>query len=351
MSLEIKYDHSLLKHNTFGIDARTDCFIEYSNEEELQQALSMLHEHECPKILNIGAGSNLLFTADFEGAVLHSAIRTLEVTDESCMEDVFIRVGAGYCWDSLVALAVSSGWYGAENLSAIPGDVGAAAVQNIGAYGAEVKDLIVRVEAVDLTTGEKRIFTNSQCHYSYRDSIFKRPEFKKYAITYVTFHLSTVFEPNLSYKALQDHFGGMKYRGWRPQYGAADIRRFVCEMRASKLPNPTILGNAGSFFMNPIIPREQFSALAEMFPDIPHFEASDSEGEEGLVKLSAAWLIEHSGWKGKTLGPAGVYEKQPLVLVNLGGASASDIIALCDAVIASVKETFGVELHPEVNFI
>lgn len=346
MALEIKYDHSLLKHNTFGIDARTDCFIEYGSEEELQQALQMLKEHECPKILNIGAGSNLLFTGDFEGAVLHSAIRSLEVTDESCMEDVFVRVGSGYCWDSFVALAVSSGWYGAENLSAIPGDIGAAAVQNIGAYGAEVKDIITKVEAIDTTTGEKRIFPNGQCCYSYRNSIFKRPEYKKYAITHVTFHLSTVFEPNLKYKALQERFGGLKYQGWRPKYGAADIRRAVCEMRASKLPNPAILGNAGSFFMNPVVPREKFSALAEMFPDIPHFEA-----EEGFVKLSAAWLIERSGWKGKAVGPAGVYEKQPLVLVNLGGAAASDIINLSNEIIASVIDHFGVELHPEVNFI
>lgn len=346
MALEIKYDHSLLKHNTFGIDARTDCFIEYGSEEELQQALRMLHDHECPKILNVGAGSNLLFTADFEGAVLHSAIRSLEVTDESNMENVFVRVGSGYCWDAFVALAVSSGWYGAENLSAIPGDVGAAAVQNIGAYGAEVKDIITKVEAVDVTTGEKRIFPGGQCCYSYRNSIFKRPEYKKYAITYVTFHLSTVFEPNLKYKALQERFGGLKYQGWRPKYGASDIRRAVCEMRAAKLPDPAILGNAGSFFMNPVVPREKFSALAEKFPDIPHFEA-----KEGFVKLSAAWLIERSGWKGRSLGPAGVYEKQPLVLVNLGGATAEDIINLSDEIIASVIEHFGIELHPEVNFI
>jgi len=347
MALDVRYDHSLLRHNTFGIEARTDCFIEYTSEDQLQQALQMLRSHQCPKLLNIGAGSNLLFTCDYEGAVLHSAIRTLEVTDQSYLEDIYLRVGAGYCWDSFVGLAVSSGWYGAENLSAIPGDVGAAAVQNIGAYGAEVKDIISQVEAIDITTGEKRIFTNAQCHYSYRESIFKHPEYKKYVITYVTFHLSTVFEPNLSYKALSERFGGLKYSGWRPKYGASDIRKFVTEMRASKLPNPAVLGNAGSFFMNPIVPVEHFSALAQMYPDIPHFPTADP----ALVKLSAAWLIDRCGWKGKSIGPAGVYDKQPLVLVNLGGAQASDILALSDAVIASVKETFGVELHPEVNFI
>ena len=345
MSFQVKYDHSLLKHNTFGIDARTDCFIEYRSVEELQEALAYLREHSCPRILNVGAGSNLLFCGDFEGAVLHNAITTLEVTDESWMDNVVVRVGGGYCWDAFVALAVCSGWYGAENLSSIPGDVGAAAVQNIGAYGAEVKDLIVRVEAVDSSTGAVCIFDASECRYSYRDSIFKHKEFKKYIITHVTFALSTVFKPNLSYKALAEHFGGMKYSGWRPAYGAADIRRFVAEMRRAKLPDPAVLGNAGSFFMNPVVPLSEYSRLSADYPQMPHFDA-----EEG-VKLSAAWLIDNAGMKGYVKGPAAVYEKQPLVLVNLGGATGADILALASDVISAVRDKFGVTLRMEVNAI
>lgn len=347
MALSTEYDYSLLNHNTFGIEARTDCFIEYSCEDELLQALAMLRSHSCPKILNIGAGSNLLFSPHFEGAVLHGTIKSVEVLDESDLDNVYVRVGAGYNWDAFVALAVSSGWYGAENLSAIPGETGSAAVQNIGAYGAEAKDLIVKVEAIDCETLQKREFSAKECLYSYRDSIFKRPEYKKFVITHVTFRLHTAFEPNLSYKALADRFGGLKYRGWRPGYTASDIRSFVCGLRASKLPDPAILPNAGSFFMNPSVPLEQYRALSEQWPDIPCFAAQ----QEGFVKISAAWLIDRADWKGRDKGPAGVYEKQPLVIVNRGGATFDDIRDLARAVMSDVKEKFGVELHPEVNYV
>lgn len=350
MSLSVRYDHSLLAHNTFGIDVRADCFIEYHSEDELREALKMLREHSCPRILNIGRGSNLLFCSDFEGAVLRNAITTMEVTDRSWMEDVYVRVGGGCCWDSFVALAVRSGWYGAENLSGIPGDAGASAVQNIGAYGAEVKDLIDKVEAIDAETGAKREFTVGECLYTYRGSIFKRPEYKKYIITYVTYHLSTVFRPNLSYKALQQKFGGLKYEGWRPRYGATDIRRAVVEMRNTKLPDPARLGNAGSFFMNPVVSCGDFERLRAEWPDIPHF-AAESAADGDAVKLSAAWLIDHAGMKGYSRGAAAVYEKQPLVLVNIGGATGADILALAREVIDAVRDKFAVELKMEVNAI
>ena len=339
MALRIEKDYSLLAHNTFGIDVRADRFVEYHSEAELTEALQMLRGE---RLLNIGGGSNLLFCGDFHGAVLRSGIKSVELLPSSGAGEALVRVGSGHCWDAFVALAVERGWYGAENLSGIPGDVGASAVQNIGAYGAEIKELVVRVEAIDAETCEKRVFAAAECGYAYRDSIFKRPENKKYIITYVTYRLRTTFVPNLSYKGLADRFAGQEASG----ISAAGIRREVVALRGEKLPNPALLGNAGSFFMNPVVPEAVYAGLAARYPGMPHFAAGD-----GLVKLSAAWLIDQSGWKGRSLGPAGVYEKQPLVLVNRGGATGEDILALASAVIASVSARFGVTLSMEVNQI
>lgn len=351
MALRIETGFPLLAHNTFGMDVQADRFVEYHSESELVEALRMFRGE---RLLNIGGGSNLLFCGDFHGTVLHSAIDSVNVQPRPVLHSravsddgtVCVRVGSGHNWDVFVALAISSGWYGAENLSGIPGDVGASAVQNIGAYGAEVKDLVVKVEAINAETCEKRVFTVDECSYAYRDSIFKRPENKKYIITYVTYRLRTAFTPNLSYKALSDRFAGRTGNRLRPAFDAADIRREVVAMRGEKLPNPAILGNAGSFFMNPVVPEAQFRSLAERYPAMPHYEAG-----EGFVKLSAAWLIDQSGWKGRSLGPAGIYEKQPLVLVNRGGATGDDILALASAVVADVAARFGVTLSMEVNQI
>ena len=348
MALRTEYDYSLLRHNTFGIDVRTDCFIEYHSESELISALQELRAHGCPKLLAIGGGSNLLFCGDFEGAVLRSDIRSVTVRPGEKEGEVCVRVGSGHNWDAFVAYALSNGWYGAENLSGIPGDAGASAVQNIGAYGVEVKDLIVKVEAINAETCEKRVFTAEECGYAYRDSIFKRPENKKYIITYVTYRLQTAFEPNFSYRALADRFAGRigRHTGRHPLFTAADIRREVVSMRGEKLPSPAVLGNAGSFFMNPVVSQERYRELAAQYPEMPHYEAG-----EGLVKISAAWLIDRSGWKGRSLGRAAVYEKQPLVLVNLGGATGEDILTLARAVVADVSARFGVTLEMEVNQI
>ena len=350
MALRIETDFPLRAHNTFGMDVRSDRFVEYHSEAELVEALQMLRGE---RLLNIGGGSNLLFCGDFHGTVLRSAIDSVTVQprpvahSRTVADDgsVCVRVGSGHNWDAFVARALENGWYGAENLSGIPGDVGASAVQNIGAYGAEIKDLVVKVEAINAETCEKRVFAVEECGYAYRDSIFKRPENKKYIITYVTYRLLTAFTPNLSYKALADRFAG-RTGGLRPAFGAADIRREVVAMRGEKLPNPALLGNAGSFFMNPVVPEAVYERLAAQYPEMPHYAAG-----EGFVKLSAAWLIDRSGWKGRSLGPAGVYEKQPLVLVNRGGATGSDILALAEAVIADVSARFGVTLSMEVNQI
>ena len=234
---------------------------------------------------------------------------------------------------------MEQGWYGAENLSLIPGEVGAAAVQNIGAYGVEVKDIIASVETVNIR-GEKRVYQKDECEYAYRKSLFKKPEMKSVFVTYVNFVLSKKEHYTLDYGTIRQELAGY------PSVNLATLRRVIIDIRESKLPDPKVMGNAGSFFMNPIVPREKLEALQQEFPRIPFYELND-----GRVKIPAGWMIDQCGWKGKALGPAAVHDKQALVLVNLGGAKGSDILALSDAVRASVHEKFGIDIHPEVNLI
>lgn len=288
--------------------------------------------------LHIGGGSNLLFTKDYDGLILHSRIEGIEVTEEDD-RSVSVRVGAGVVWDDFVAYCVEHGWYGAENLSLIPGEVGASAVQNIGAYGVEVKDLITAVETVNIQA-EERVYLVEECGYTYRNSIFKRPENKATFVTYVRFRLSKEEHYTLDYGTIRQELE--KY----PSLTLSVVRKVIIAIRESKLPDPKVMGNAGSFFMNPIVPKEKLEALQQEYPRIPYYELAD-----GRVKIPAGWMIDQCGWKGKALGPAAVHDKQALVLVNRGGAKGSDIIALSDAVRASVREKFGIDIHPEVNFI
>ncbi len=329
-------DYSLLAHNTFGIDAKCKRFVEFSSSEEAAQ---MLPSVSSPFII-IGGGSNLLLTRNYDGTVIRSAIRGIEVTRLD--GDVFLRCGSGEVWDDVVAYAVENGYYGAENLSLIPGDVGASAIQNIGAYGAEVKDIIQRVEAVDIATGEKVEFSNADCQYAYRQSRFKNEWKNRYFITYVTYRLSLSFEPQLGYGNI---IGALEAKGIRIPT-ARELRDTIIEIRQVKLPDPKVLGNAGSFFMNPIVSREKFEVLLAEYPNMPHYNI-DAEHE----KIPAGWMIDQCGWKGKALGPAGVHDKQALVLVNLGGARGEDIVRLCQAIQEDVMSTFGIAIHPEVNVI
>ncbi len=338
--LNIHKDYSLLGHNTFGIDARTAAFVEYSSEAELLEAARMLREGALPSPwLHIGGGSNLLLTRDWPGTVLHSRITGCETVSEN--EDaVEVRVGSGVVWDDFVEMCVERGWYGAENLSAIPGETGAAAVQNIGAYGVEVKDLILEVETLDMSSGQKKVFPAGDCGYGYRRSIFKQQDNKRYVVLSVLFRLGLRPQLNLGYKALSEALSG------RDNITLRDVRETVRAVRSSKLPEPSETGSAGSFFTNPVVPRSKFEELQRQWPAIPHYPAPGD-----CVKLSAGWLIEQCGWKGRSLGRAGVYPKQALVLVNLGGATGSEIEALATAVRDSVRERFGVELRPEVNIL
>ena len=328
--------HSLLPYNTFGIDVSASRFLEYASVAELKEYIAQ--GAVTTPFLHIGGGSNLLFTKDYDGLILHSRIGGIEVTAEDS-QTVSLRVGAGVVWDDFVACCVEHGWYGAENLSLIPGEVGASAVQNIGAYGVEVKDLITAVETVNVQ-GYGRVYSVEECEYAYRSSIFKRPENKSVFVTYVRFRLSKEERYTLDYGTIRQELA--KY----PAPTLPIVRKVIIEIRESKLPDPKVMGNAGSFFMNPIVAKEKLEALQRDYPRIPYYELPD-----GRVKIPAGWMIDQCGWKGKSLGPAAVHDKQALVLVNRGGAKGSDVIALSDAVRASVRDKFGIDIHPEVNVI
>ena len=328
--------YSLLPYNTFGIDVSASRFLEYASVAELKEYIAQ--GAVTTPFLHIGGGSNLLFTKDYDGLILHSRIGGIEVTAEDS-QTVSLRVGAGVVWDDFVACCVEHGWYGAENLSLIPGEVGASAVQNIGAYGVEVKDLITAVETVNVQ-GYGRVYSVEECEYAYRSSIFKRPENKSVFVTYVRFRLSKEERYTLDYGTIRQELA--KY----PAPTLPIVRKVIIEIRESKLPDPNGMGNAGSFFMNPIVAKEKLEALQRDYPRIPYYELPD-----GRVKIPAGWMIDQCGWKGKSLGPAAVHDKQALVLVNRGGAKGSDIVALSDAVRASVRDKFGIDIHPEVNVI
>lgn len=322
--------------NTFGLDVKAGRWLEYASVEELK-ALIAEGQISSP-YLHVGSGSNLLFLGDFEGTVLHSAIKSIELVNQDA-EKVWLRVGAGVIWDDFVAYCVERGYYGAENLSLIPGEVGASAVQNIGAYGVEVKDLISCVETLDVH-GDRRVFGVEECGYAYRNSVFKRPDMKSFFVTHVTFALNKAEQYTLNYGTIRQELE--KY----PQIDLATVRQVIVSIRESKLPDPKVLGNAGSFFMNPIVTRTKYEALLQEYPSMPSYQMDATH-----VKIPAGWMIEQCGWKGKSLGNAAVHDKQALVLVNCGGATGADIVALSDAVRAAVREKFGVEIHPEVNMI
>lgn len=329
---------SLKPFNTFGIDAKADYFIEYDSVEDLQELLK-LDLVKSNRMLVIGGGSNLLFLNDFKGVVIHSAINSIKPVSEDT-KHIYLEAGSGIVWDELVAYVVEHGWGGVENLSLIPGEVGAAAVQNIGAYGVEVKDVILSVSTLEIETGLVRIFPIDECRYGYRDSIFKSELKGKYIITSVLFRFERQPVYNLSYQHLEEEV---------LKNGEIDlpiIRKTIIAIRESKLPDPKITGNAGSFFMNPVISKARFNLLLDKFPSIPHYFVSDTE-----EKVPAGWLIEQCGWKGKQLGNAAVHHKQALVLVNTGNATGAEIVYLASQIQISVKEKFGIDLKPEVNYI
>lgn len=335
----IQQNTSLLPYNTFGIDARADHFTEVFNVQALQTAL----QSGIRPVLILGGGSNMLLTQDVPGLVIKNAIDGIQVIDSEANK-ARIKVGGGVVWHDLVLWAVEHGFGGIENLSLIPGTVGAAPVQNIGAYGVELKDVFEELEAVDLDNGEVKIFGRADCRFGYRDSVFKR-EFKgRFCITSVTLVLTvTNHHLNISYGDIQKT---LEANGISGTPAIADISRAVIHIRSSKLPDPAKIGNCGSFFKNPETDRFVLESIRQTHPNVVFFDLPD-----GRVKIPAGWLIEQCGWKGKRVGNTGCYEKQALVLVNHGGATGAEVKNLAFAIIDSVEKTFGIRLDPEVNIL
>ncbi|MCL1936884.1 MAG: UDP-N-acetylmuramate dehydrogenase [Candidatus Azobacteroides sp.] len=336
--MRIYNNYSLLPHNTFHLDVKSRWFVEYESEIDLQKLLR--DEYFMSQAFwHIGQGSNLLFLSDFNGVIVHSGIKGIERIRED-ENHVWLAVGAAEDWDAFAAYCVEQGWGGLENLSLIPGEVGASAYQNIGAYGMEAADYIEEVQAYSVETGEKRFFSNEDCKYSYRHSFFKEPENRGlYYITQVTYKLSKKPEYKLDYGDLEKKLKGKTIN-------LQTIRKAIISIRKDKLPDPQIEGNAGSFFMNPYISRIYYERLKKQYPDLPHYPVN-----EETVKVPAAWLIEQSGGKGKTLGGAAVSEKQALVIVNRNQATGEEIALLAEEIRKAVWEKFGIELQPEVNYI
>ena len=336
--MKITEQASLLPFNTFNIDAKAAYLIEYDSVEDLQEVLK-LNLVANNKLLHVGSGSNLLFMADYDGVVLHSDVRFIRQVAETA-DSILVEAGGGVVWDDFVAWCVEKGFGGVENLSLIPGEVGASAVQNIGAYGVEVQDVIETVYAVEIATGQARVFSNADCRYGYRESIFKGELKGQYIVSSVTFQLDKQPVFKLGYQHLEDE---VRKNG---DLSLENIRQTIIAVRESKLPDPKVLGNAGSFFMNPVVPKSQFLELHSQYPQMPHYYVSETE-----EKIPAGWLIDQCGWKGKCIGNAGVHKNQALVLVNTGGATGAEIVQLAEEIQKSVNEKFGIVLHPEVNYI
>lgn len=335
--MKILSNVSLKPFNTFGIDVKAAHFVEIHTVEELQQLLA----HELFKLprLVLGGGSNVLFTQDFEGLVIKLSIKGIEIVAETS-QHVQLKVGAGEIWHELVLHAIQNNWAGIENMSLIPGTVGAAPMQNIGAYGVEIKDVFVQLEALEIATGKVKTFSKEECDFGYRWSVFKGALKDQFIITSVNFQLAK--QPTF-----KTEYGDIK--NTLAEMGVTDlsikaISNAVIAIRQSKLPDPSKIGNAGSFFKNPEIPETQFNELKQKFENIVGYPTTP-----GMVKVPAGWLIDQAGWKGKTFGEIGVHKNQALVLVNYGGGKGNDIYELALQVKAAVKEKYGVDIEPEVN--
>lgn len=339
--IQIQENISLQYFNTFGIDAKAKYFIEVSTDETLQE---LLHHtiFRNNKYLILGGGSNILFTKDFDGLVIKSAMMDIAVTTEND-DFIFVRAGSGENWHTLVMYCLQNEWGGVENLSLIPGTVGAAPIQNIGAYGVEIQNVIENVSGVELSTGTLRIFTNSDCRFNYRESIFKQELKEKYFISSITLRLTKKkHQINTSYGAIQDILKQQNITDPTIQ----DVSVAVMSIRQSKLPDPRVIGNAGSFFKNPTVHEKEVKLIKKEYPSIPIYPIGNQN-----VKVAAGWLIEQCGWKGKRLGNIGVHPQQALVLVNYGNGKGEEIFQLAMKIQASVKDKFGITLAAEVNII
>lgn len=337
--MQVLENISLKTLNTFGVEASAEYFVDIESENDLQDLFSDEKWRDCSRLV-LGGGSNMLFTQNFGGLVIHLKIQGLSAEIEG--NDVYVRAGAGIVWNDLVNYCVDNDYAGIENLSLIPGSVGASPVQNIGAYGVELQDIFHSCRAFEISTGKIKVFSKEDCAFSYRDSVFKSSFKGLYIITEVTFKLSKIFKPNVSYGAITEE---LAKRGINVP-NIKQLSQVISHIRVSKLPDPTTIGNAGSFFKNPIIAESTFNRLKSQFADIVHFPAG-----EGYVKVSAGWLIEQCDWKGKVVGNTGTWKNQALVLVNHGHATGNEIFQFSSSIIDSVNATYGILLEREVNII
>lgn len=340
--LNIQSHVSLKPYNTFGIDANARYWVEVNSEEDLQTVLQLNDFINQPKLI-LGGGSNVLLCHDFDGLVVKISIQGINVIREDD-NHVYITAGAGVNWHELVLFCVGRGYAGMENLSLIPGTVGAAPMQNIGAYGVELEQVFESLTAVHILTSEKKTFMHADCAFGYRESVFKRELKGQYIITGVTFQLNKRPTFHTRYGAIQETLTEMGVTDETLSIKA--ISDAVIRIRRSKLPDPAQIGNAGSFFKNPEIPKDQFDSLKSIYPTLPGYPLGDD-----VVKVPAGWLIEQAGWKGYRFGDAGVHAKQALVLVNYDKATGDEIMALARKVQQSVLDKFGVTISPEVNVI
>ncbi|HEX9513489.1 MAG TPA: UDP-N-acetylmuramate dehydrogenase [Puia sp.] len=334
---------SLKTLNTFGIDATARWFASFSTQEELSGLLDRT------PLLILGGGSNILFTGNFDGLVLKNEIQGIELIRED-EKYVYVRAGAGENWHGFVQYCLQRNWAGVENLSLIPGNVGAAPMQNIGAYGVEIKEVFYELDALRLEDGKVHSFSLNDCEFGYRESVFKRRFKDRYVILDVTFRLNKIPKFHTEYGAIRAELDKMGVQ----ELSIQAISQAVINIRSSKLPDPRQIGNAGSFFKNPTVTGERFTVLQAAFPGIPGYPSGgggEGEGRGGAVKLAAGWLIEQCGWKGYRRGDAGCHALQALVLVNYGQASGKEIYRLSEEILQSVKNKFGVELEREVNII
>ncbi len=337
--IKLEQDVSLKPFNTFGLEAKAAHFVAFTSVKELLNALKLISSDQ--KMMVLGGGSNILLTQDFDGVVLKNELKGIELIDEE-RDYVWIKAMAGENWHEFVLHCIENGWAGVENLSLIPGTVGAAPMQNIGAYGVEIKDVFDSLEAVEISSGKYKEFNAEECEFGYRESVFKTSLKGEYIITSVTFRLRKTPEFNISYGAIQDTLNEMGVE----KLSLKAVSDAVIKIRQSKLPDPAKIGNSGSFFKNPTIDKLDYEGLKAEFPDIPGYKLPNDR-----VKVPAAWLIEQAGWKGKTFGEIGVHKLQPLVLVNYGNGNGSDIKDLAFKIQSSVASKFGIELNPEVNII
>lgn len=338
--IEIHENVSLREANTFGLEVSASRLCEVASHEDIQE----LHRrgYFASEHMVLGGGSNVLFTTDYDGLIVCNQIKGLEVIREDD-HHVWLKIGGGEVWHDSVLYTIEKGWQGFENLSLIPGTVGAAPIQNIGAYGVEQKDFFDHLVAVELSTGEEAIFDASACEFGYRDSVFKREEKGKFMISYVVYRLNKKPDFNVSYGAINDVLENNSVK----ILTAKAISDAVVEIRSSKLPNPKEIGNAGSFFKNPVIKKELFMSLKEHHQGIPGYPQDD----EATIKVPAGWLIEQAGWKGKRFGGVGVHQKQALVLVNHADGTGKELYDLSTNILNDVKAKFNISLEREVNII